>query len=424
MSKLLQVIGVLAILGFTGAGFGAWMLTKEQVHITVEEGAGDRLSTVDPTAELADRFTALQSDLRGLAQTLGKNFELLDAAAGEREEEAASAREAERAATRAELARLEQSFATQLARALEAERERHATALGALQGELAALRAALAERPAAELASGTGTPPASTPPTAPAAEAPPVELAQGAAPAGAEASPGVGATPPSTESGRTESGQAAPAQPSPAGAGGDPAAAASKPRKKRSFVAFDLPSDSFTFEGRRTWEIVPSLSRVGFDAKSTLHDFTGATQKIAGSLTADLAQPQVDPQGAIRAEAATLNTGLPDRDTAMYEKLETAKHGAITFTVLGFRSTSSDAQAMKLAGVVRGRLGIRGVEKEIELPVRLAVDDARRLSIEGELVAKMSLWGIEPPSQLGMISVQDEVKIWIALRARATEAKQ
>ena len=81
MSKLLQVIGVLAILGFTGAGFGAWMLTKEQVHITVEEGAGDRLSSVDPTAELADRFTALQGDLRGLGQTLGKNFELLDTAA-------------------------------------------------------------------------------------------------------------------------------------------------------------------------------------------------------------------------------------------------------------------------------------------------------------------------------------------------------
>ena len=40
MSKLLQAIGVLALLGWTAAGFGAWMLTKEQVHITVEEGAG------------------------------------------------------------------------------------------------------------------------------------------------------------------------------------------------------------------------------------------------------------------------------------------------------------------------------------------------------------------------------------------------
>ncbi|MBK9385326.1 MAG: YceI family protein [Planctomycetes bacterium] len=416
MSKLLQVIGVLAILGFTGAGFGAWMLTKNQVHLTVEEGAGDRLSSVDPTAELADRFTALQSDLRGLAQTLGKNFELLDTAAAEREEEAASAREADLNATRAELARLEQSFAAQLERALAAERERHATALGALQGELSALRAALAERPAAELAAGAATPPESAP-SRPPSEVPATELSQGAIPAGAETSP-VATTP------SPEQGQAAPPQPSAAGESAEPAAPAGKPRKKRSFVAFDLPSDSFRFEGRRTWEIVPSLSRVGFDAKSTLHDFTGATQKVAGNFTADLAEPQVEPQGAIRAEAAALNTGLPDRDTAMYEKLETSKHAAISFTVLGFRSTSSDLKAMKVAGVVRGRLGIRGVEKEIELPVRLAIDDARRLSVEGELVAKMSLWGIEPPSQLGMISVQDEVKIWIALRARATEAKQ
>jgi polyisoprenoid-binding protein YceI len=415
MSKLLQAIGVLALLGWTAAGFGAWMLTKEQVHITVEEGAGDRLAAVDPTAELADRFTALQGDLRGLAQSLGKNFELLEEGAVEREAEAASTRAGELAALRAELARLEQGFTAVLNRALESERQRSGTELARLTAELAALRATIGERRTGEPEGAAAAPTAESDPALAHAEEPasrteaPSEAARiepalegagGDRAASAGEAPGVGAT------------EAGPA----------PEAPPAQPRKKRSFVAFDLPSDSFTFAGRRTWEIVPSLSRVGFDAKSTLHDFTGATQKISGSLTADLTQAAVEPQGEIRVEAASLNTGLADRDTAMYEKLETAKHGAITFTVVAFRPSSTDAQAMKLAGIVKGRLGIRGVEREVEMPVKLAVDDARRLSVEGELVAKMSLWGIEPPSQLGMISVQDEVKIWIALRARAAGA--
>jgi polyisoprenoid-binding protein YceI len=415
MSKLLQAIGVLALFGWTAAGFGAWMLTKEQVHLTVEEGSGDRLAAVDPTAELADRFTALQGDLRGLAQSLAKNFELLEEGAVEREAETASVRASELAALRTELSRREQDFSAQLARALESERQRSGAEFERLTAELAALRATIAERRPGELEGGAAAPESEAPPALAHAEDPaarvetPEEEAQ---------------VQPTSEAASGALAAGAPESGAPNAPGADPApgAAPTPPRKKRSFVAFDLPSDSFTFAGRRTWEIVPSLSRVGFDAKSTLHDFTGATQKLTGSFTADLARAELEPKGEIRVEAASLNTGLADRDTAMYEKLETAQHGAITFTVVAFRPSSTDAQAMKLSGVVKGRLGIRGVEREVEMPVKLAVDDARRLSVEGELVAKMSLWGLEPPSQLGMISVQDEVRIWIALRARAAGA--
>jgi hypothetical protein len=36
----------------------------------------------------------------------------------------------------------------------------------------------------------------------------------------------------------------------------------------------------------------------------------------------------------------------------------------------------------------------------------------------------MSDFGVTPPSQLGVINVEDEVKIWIALRARSLGAVQ
>jgi hypothetical protein len=52
------------------------------------------------------------------------------------------------------------------------------------------------------------------------------------------------------------------------------------------------------------------------------------------------------------------------------------------------------------------------------MPVRLAVDASRRLVIEGEMALRLTDHGIEVPSKLGLISMQDEVKVWIALRAR------
>jgi hypothetical protein len=34
----------------------------------------------------------------------------------------------------------------------------------------------------------------------------------------------------------------------------------------------------------------------------------------------------------------------------------------------------------------------------------------------------MKDWGVEPPSQLGMIRVENKLKLWIALRARSLGA--
>ena len=73
-------------------------------------------------------------------------------------------------------------------------------------------------------------------------------------------------------------------------------------------------------------------------------------------------------------------------------------------------------------GTALGKLSLRGVEREVAMPVRVSVDASKRVAIEGELTLKMSSFGIEPPSQLGMIKVEDEVKLWIALRARSLGA--
>jgi hypothetical protein len=52
------------------------------------------------------------------------------------------------------------------------------------------------------------------------------------------------------------------------------------------------------------------------------------------------------------------------------------------------------------------------------MPLKVVVDESMRLVVEGESPLKLSDFGVPVPSKLGLISMQDEVRIWISLRAR------
>jgi polyisoprenoid-binding protein YceI len=204
---------------------------------------------------------------------------------------------------------------------------------------------------------------------------------------------------------------------------GDTPASAAAPRKK-SFLRFELPSDSFAFDRRARLALIPSLSRVGFDAKSTLHDFSGATAKVAGELTANLAAPDRDVAGRIEVDAASLSTDLDARDEAMREHLATKEHPTILFEWTGFRSELVDSAEQRVKGVALGKLTIRGVTREVEMAVAVSVDASKRVVIEGALPIKLSDFSVPIPSQLGVIGVEDTIKVWIALRARSAGAAE
>jgi polyisoprenoid-binding protein YceI len=197
----------------------------------------------------------------------------------------------------------------------------------------------------------------------------------------------------------------------------EPAAAAAEPAKK-GFLSFKVPEKGFRFEGRQKLGVVASLSRVGFDAKSTLHDFSGVTQKVEGELVVDLAQPGLSPSGKLEVDASSLDTGLADRDEGMRELLKTKEHSKLVFEWTGFEPDKVDVAAQKVTGKARGNLTLRGKSREVTMPVTVTVDASKRVGIEGELTILLTDFGIEPPSQLGMISVEDKLKLWISLRAR------
>lgn len=193
-----------------------------------------------------------------------------------------------------------------------------------------------------------------------------------------------------------------------------PEAAPPAPRGVFSFRA----NQGLDLGERQRFEVISSLSRVGFDAQSTMHDFSGVTQDVSGWVEARLADPGKDGRGQIVARAATLRTGIDGRDEEMRERLDVEHHPDLRFDWTGFELESLDRATTKLRGHALGTLTVKGVTRPLRIPVNVELDPQRRLVLAGELVVKMSDFGVEPPN-LGVIRVKDEVKVWLSLRLRS-----
>ncbi|MEZ5977356.1 MAG: YceI family protein [Planctomycetota bacterium] len=364
MKNLLAWVGVAALLGWTGAGAAAWMMAKDGLTLVVQEGEHDeRTVEADPVALLRDEVASLAADVSALATALETNLGVLDQRGEERTQELSQAV----AALRDEVRRVrpDDDGATLLA---EVRALRAAVAAIPTDGGTVVVEPVVVETAAA----GTSVAEADAPPTAPEEV---VEVTEEVA---------------------------------------TPAA----PPKRSSFLAFTLPSDDFRFDERRHWTIDAKLSRVGFDGKSTIHDFTGTTQAVTGTMEFDLAHPDAGPAGSIRVEAATLRTGSEGRDEGMLENLDVANHPDIAFELSGFDASEVDAKATTVTGTARGTMSIRGVDREFSMPVTATVDASRRLSLTGEAVLHLPDWKVPVPNKLGLITMDEDVRVWIAVKAK------
>lgn len=202
-------------------------------------------------------------------------------------------------------------------------------------------------------------------------------------------------------------------------------AAGEKPKRK-GFLSFSIPDSKFRFDTAQTFTLVPDLCRVGFDAKSTLHDFTGKTNAVRGSFRADFDDPEGRWAGEVVAQAATLLTGVDGRDENLRDHLDTKNHAEIRFVLGGFTAAKDglDVAGQKVRGEVAGTMTIRGVSRPFTMPVAVEVDAQKRVVVAGQTPLKLSDYGVPVPSQLGLINMQDEVVVWIALRARAAGSRK
>ena len=363
--KLLQVFGVLFVLALVGGSIAGFGILKDRVKVVVSPDAA--AAGPDPIAELKDNVNVLTGELTTLQQALGSNFEQLAAGIDER----AAARHAEVMALQRDLAGVQRQLA-----ALGQENAGLRQQLAQIGKQLEAMPASGAMH-VASAPSGAAALPAEPPP---------------------QTAPVVAETPP-------------------------PAEVAEAPKKPEAAK----PKGNFLFGGAKfrcdephDYEIVPELSRVAFDAKSTLHDFTGVTQNVSGAFHLDFDDPQGAWTGSVRCDATTLKTGVDGRDSNMWEYLDTKNHPAIEFTIEKFEPAKDGVDVAKQTakGEVVGTMSIRGKQKPVRMPVQLEIDAQKRLIVKGEMPLSLPDYDVPVPSQLGVINMEKEVKVWISLRAR------
>jgi polyisoprenoid-binding protein YceI len=184
------------------------------------------------------------------------------------------------------------------------------------------------------------------------------------------------------------------------------------------FFGFPLNRTERAARPSELMRFVPMQGRcaAGFDATSTLHDFSGSTTAITGHIEFEKGRHESTAKAEIVVDARTLDTGNKDRDQDMHETtLESAKYPEVRFVLTSVAMKTPGALSGDLT--MRGTIEIHGVKREVEIPAVGELREDGYLHGKGQFKALLTDFGMTPPTKLGFIKVRDEIVIWFELWA-------
>lgn len=171
----------------------------------------------------------------------------------------------------------------------------------------------------------------------------------------------------------------------------------------------------------------PGSSLVKVEGTSTLHDWSVESKMIGGYIELDPAFNLEKPQpGKVNARVAVL---IPVRqlrsdktamDTIMYETMKEKDHRRIDYrlTEMSLKEAPRAAEAPLLFDA-KGELVVAGVTNKVQMAVALSRVDKDKLKFSGSLPVKMTSFGMQPPTKLGVFSTGDDVKLsfeWLTVK--------
>lgn len=161
----------------------------------------------------------------------------------------------------------------------------------------------------------------------------------------------------------------------------------------------------------RRYNVQSDVSEVGFRATSRLMNADGRFHRMRGEIVVD-PKDLTTARIGVTIESASIDTGIGLRDTHLRSKdfLDVEKFPDIIFESVRVEATGRRA-------TVTGRLTLRGISKEIAVPVDVAVSDVA-LVATGELVMNRRDYGIDYNSFVNPIG--NEVRVSFTIRARAS----
>jgi polyisoprenoid-binding protein YceI len=176
--------------------------------------------------------------------------------------------------------------------------------------------------------------------------------------------------------------------------------------------------------GPMRWDALPTGSKVKMDGDSTLKKWSMQSIIVAGFLEADAAFP-ANVNGA-KAEVSmpvrSFKSGTTAMDNRMQKEMKEPEFKQIKFSLTELKPKGTSGASGPVELEAQGKLTIVGKDKVITMPITAEKQADGKLKISGTADLKMTDFGIEPPSTLGLFTSADDLKItfeWMLASAAA-----
>lgn len=180
--------------------------------------------------------------------------------------------------------------------------------------------------------------------------------------------------------------------------------------------------------GLERYVVVPEASRALYRVGETFLRFNrpnvavGVTRAVSGEIFVDRQQPARTRLGVFTVDISQLRSDEPRRDQAIRERwLESARFPIARFQALSIEGLPDTLrEGERVSVTVHGELTIRDVTRPVsfEASFELAGDTLRGTA---RTTIRMTDFGFEPPSILGMLRANNEVEIEVDVVARRSE---
>jgi polyisoprenoid-binding protein YceI len=165
------------------------------------------------------------------------------------------------------------------------------------------------------------------------------------------------------------------------------------------------------------FHIVPSESRVWFDADAPLHSFRGQTQDLSGAFTLQQTSPPRITEAKVIINAASLETGNSERDADMRRDfLEVERFPTIELHIGDVQAAQSAASEASWDVVLHAQLTVHGTTRNVRVPMTVDLG-AERVTARGQIHLDMRDYNIRVPRVL-LIPMKSQVLVGFDVVAR------
>ena len=166
----------------------------------------------------------------------------------------------------------------------------------------------------------------------------------------------------------------------------------------------------------RAVPIDPARSVLAYTGHHALHDWTGTSRAVGGTLQVDLQDPTRS-RIEVVVPVASFDSGNSNRDSNMLDTVEEERYADVRFVSRGVAVDRWEPAADGYAGTwrVRGALTFHGQTHEVEVPVTVRVA-GRAFEASTRFQISLERFGVSRP-RLMLVPISDALDLAGTLRA-------